>query len=130
MSLNTSSSSQISAQIDELEKSFKALSKAVAGDEHARKRLPVIVQEQATVLESSVEVMARMITEASSKQRMETKQGIANQSFTAASNCLFENSNGNALGGDNRFKYDSKTATELSSISKCDKQLMSVFHSS
>lgn len=65
-----SSVSQICAQVGELEKSLKALSKVIAGDEHARKRLHGIVQEQAAVLESPVEVLARMIMEVRSKQRM------------------------------------------------------------
>jgi hypothetical protein len=59
-----SPSSQISDQIDELEKSLKALSKVVAGDEHACKRLHSIVREQTAVLEPPVEVIARMIMEA------------------------------------------------------------------
>jgi hypothetical protein len=57
------SSTTLSGRIDELEKSLKALSKEVAGDEITRKKLLGVVREQTMVLESPVEVIWRMIME-------------------------------------------------------------------
>jgi hypothetical protein len=56
-------STPLSARIDELEKTLRSLSKQVAGDENARKKLLGVVREQTIVLESPVEVSWRMIME-------------------------------------------------------------------
>jgi hypothetical protein len=67
------SSTSLSTRIDELEQSLKTLSQDVVGDENARKRLLGIVREQTLVLESPVEVIWRMIMEASSNHPFEIK---------------------------------------------------------
>lgn len=56
-------STPLSTRVDELESSLKTLSRELAGDESARKKLLGILQEQTMLLESPVEVIWRMIME-------------------------------------------------------------------
>jgi hypothetical protein len=58
-----SSASELSTRIDELEKSLKALSQEVRGDELARKRLHAIASEHAAELEAPHEFIQRMLME-------------------------------------------------------------------
>jgi hypothetical protein len=55
--------SSMSSRIDELEKSLRSLSKDVAEDENARKKLLAVVREQNMALESPAEAIWRMIME-------------------------------------------------------------------